>query len=131
MITAGAHDNQPGFANIVSTQVGFRSLISSHIADNSNYPQTNACLNFDPRRAPGNQVLLFSCGGRADGGGLVTNSQLFAFSGKSTGPIPLVPQNGNNAVCLAPVKGLLDKTSCSGAASASGAQVSPPIVNGL
>lgn len=29
---------------------------------------TNACFNFDPRRAAGNQVLLFSCGGRADGG---------------------------------------------------------------
>lgn len=29
---------------------------------------TQACFNFDPRRAAGNQVLLFSCGGRADGG---------------------------------------------------------------
>ena len=29
---------------------------------------TNACFNFDPRRAAGNQVNLFSCGGRADGG---------------------------------------------------------------
>lgn len=29
---------------------------------------TQACLNFDPRRAAGNQVTLFSCGGRADGG---------------------------------------------------------------
>jgi hypothetical protein len=28
---------------------------------------TQACFNFDPRRAAGNQVLLFSCGGRADG----------------------------------------------------------------
>jgi hypothetical protein len=29
---------------------------------------TQACMNFDPRRATGNQVNLFSCGGRADGG---------------------------------------------------------------
>ena len=29
---------------------------------------TQACFNFDPRRQAGNQVLLFSCGGRADGG---------------------------------------------------------------
>ncbi|TFK80260.1 hypothetical protein K466DRAFT_667761 [Polyporus arcularius HHB13444] len=49
VITAGKHQNTPGQANIVSTL-------------------TNACLNFDPRRAAGNQVLLFSCGGRADGG---------------------------------------------------------------
>lgn len=30
--------------------------------------ETQACLNFDPRRAAGNTVILFSCGGRADGG---------------------------------------------------------------
>jgi len=24
-------------------------------------------MNFDPRRAAGDQVLLFACGGRADG----------------------------------------------------------------
>lgn len=30
--------------------------------------QTQGCLNFDPRRAAGDQVVLFSCGGRADGG---------------------------------------------------------------
>ena len=29
---------------------------------------TQACFNYDPRRAAGNQVILFSCGGRADGG---------------------------------------------------------------
>jgi hypothetical protein len=29
---------------------------------------TQACFNFDPRRPAGNQVLLFSCGGRAGGG---------------------------------------------------------------
>jgi hypothetical protein len=81
-------------------------------------------LNFDPRRAAGNQVLLFSCGGRADGQGTVTNSQEFAFTG-GAGPLPLVPQNANNAVCLTinAGTGLLDQTACSPAA-ASGEEVS-------
>lgn len=92
VITAGVHNNVPGAALIVSTL-------------------TNACLNFDPRRAAGNQVLLFSCGGRADGGGAVTNSQLFDFAG-GAGPLPLVPQNSNNATCLTITNGLLDQTSC-------------------
>lgn len=48
-ITAGKHINAADSMLVVSTL-------------------TNACLNFDPRRAAGNQVLLFSCGGRADGG---------------------------------------------------------------
>ncbi|KAJ7885097.1 hypothetical protein B0H14DRAFT_2338844, partial [Mycena olivaceomarginata] len=83
---------------------------------------TNACLNFDPRRAAGNQVLLFSCGGRADGGGQVTDSQLFAFNG-AAGPQALTPQNGKNAVCLT-VKGtVIDQVACNGAASASGAEL--------
>ncbi len=30
--------------------------------------QTQGCFNFDPRRAAGDQVILFSRGGRADGG---------------------------------------------------------------
>ncbi|KAJ7221867.1 hypothetical protein B0H12DRAFT_302265 [Mycena haematopus] len=72
VITAGVHNNVPGQALIVSSL-------------------TNACLNFDPRRAAGNQVLLFSCGGRADGTGQVTNSQLFAFNG-ATGPQALLPR---------------------------------------
>lgn len=28
----------------------------------------NGCVNFDPRRAAGDTVIMFSCGGRADGG---------------------------------------------------------------
>jgi hypothetical protein len=39
---------------------------------------TQACLNFDGRRAAGNQVLLFSCGGRADGGESLPLSRLCA-----------------------------------------------------
>lgn len=73
VITAGVHDDQKGQALIVSTL-------------------TQACFNFDPRRAAGNQVLLFSCGGRADGSGQVTNSQLFAFTG-GAGPLSLAPGN--------------------------------------
>ncbi|TBU33711.1 hypothetical protein BD309DRAFT_859463 [Dichomitus squalens] len=99
VITAGVHNDQPGQALIVSSL-------------------TQACLNFDPRRAAGNQVLLFSCGGRADGGGAVTNSQLFAFTG-GAGPLPLVPQNGNGQTLLTVTNGLLDQTSGS-AAQASG-----------
>ncbi|KAI1395835.1 hypothetical protein F4819DRAFT_169241 [Hypoxylon fuscum] len=64
VITAGKHNNVDGSVLIVSTL-------------------TNACFNFDPRRASGNQVILFSCGGRADGGGEVTDSQLFPFNGNS------------------------------------------------
>ena len=49
VLTTGKHNDKPGNALIVSGK-------------------TNACLNFDPRRAAGDQVILFSCGGRADGG---------------------------------------------------------------
>ncbi|KAJ7484523.1 hypothetical protein FB451DRAFT_1128710 [Mycena latifolia] len=103
VITAGIHNNVKGQALIVSSL-------------------TNACLNFDPRRAAGNQVLLFSCGGRADGGGLIANSQLFAFTG-AAGPQALVPQNGNNAVCLTIKGNALDQTACGGANSATGAEL--------
>ncbi|KAI0682963.1 hypothetical protein C8T65DRAFT_686030 [Cerioporus squamosus] len=76
-----------------------------------NLTPTNACLNFDPRRAAGNQVLLFSCGGRADGGGAVTNSQQFAFT-SAQGAQPLVPLNGAGKVCLTGSGSALDQASC-------------------
>jgi len=91
VITAGVHNNVPGTALFVSTL-------------------TQGCLNFDPRRAAGNQVLLFSCGGRADGGGSVTNSQLFTFANNST-TIPLVTTSQANT-CLFSNNGFLDDTSC-------------------
>ncbi|KAJ7256547.1 hypothetical protein B0H12DRAFT_1049843 [Mycena haematopus] len=91
VITAGAHNNAPGTALFVS------SLIQG-------------CLNFDPRRAAGNQVILFSCGGRADGGGGSTNSQQFTFDGKST-TIPLAPTN-QASTCLFNNNGKLDQQSC-------------------
>jgi len=76
-------------------------------------------LNFDPRRAAGNQVLLFSCGGRADGQGQVTDSQQFVFSGATKG-VPLVPLNSKNATCLQIASnGLLDQSSCNAASPSS------------
>ncbi|TVY59414.1 hypothetical protein LCER1_G000599 [Lachnellula cervina] len=92
VITAGAHDNVAGTMLLVSTL-------------------TQACMNFDDRRAPGNQVIMFSCGGRADGGGAVTPSQLFNFTG-GAGPLALQPQSGAN-VCLAVTStNVLDQAPC-------------------
>lgn len=103
VITSGVHNNVPGAALIVSTL-------------------TNGCMNFDPRRAAGDQTILFSCGGRADGGGAVTNSQLFDFDPAKTTSVPLVPQNGNEAVCLTASGTTLDNTACT-PASASGSEL--------
>jgi hypothetical protein len=77
---------------------------------------TNGCLNFDPRRAAGNQVLMFSCGGRADGGGQTTNSQQFPFAAGETS-VKLAPENGNGQTCLFDNAGKLDQQACTGAAS--------------
>lgn len=79
IITSGKHNDQTGQALVVSSL-------------------TQACLSFDPRRPADSQVHLFSCGGRADGGGEVSNSQLFAFDGKQD-TIALTPQN-NPGKCL-------------------------------
>ncbi|KAK3400951.1 hypothetical protein B0T20DRAFT_157583 [Sordaria brevicollis] len=90
VITSGNHISGDGGMLVVSTL-------------------TQACFNYDPRRPAGNQVILFSCGGRADGGGEVTDSQIFAFDG-SSGPLSFQPQNedgtcftvSGNAVDVAP-----------------------------
>jgi len=95
IITAGKHDDQAGTILVVNTL-------------------TQACLNFDPRRAAGNQVLLFSCGGRADGGGAVTNSQLFSFPGGS-GPLAFTPLNAVGTCLTATSSNVLDQTSCNSA----------------
>ncbi|TQV91801.1 ricin-type beta-trefoil lectin domain-containing protein [Cordyceps javanica] len=73
VITKGKHNDRQGRALVVSTL-------------------TQACLSFDPRRPADSQVHLFSCGGRADGGGEVSDSQLFAFDG-GRGVTALTPQN--------------------------------------
>ncbi|OAA61915.1 Ricin B-related lectin [Niveomyces insectorum RCEF 264] len=71
---------------------------------------TQACFNVDPRRAAGNQVLLFSCGGRADGSGQVTNSQLFAFNG-TAGPLSFEPGNVPGS-CLTAKGNTVDIATC-------------------
>jgi hypothetical protein len=97
-ITAGVHNNQPNSTLIVSSL-------------------TQGCLNFDPRRASGDTVIIFSCGGRADGGGLVTNSQLFTFENGETS-LTLEPENGNGQICFAEnAQGRLDQATCNGDAS--------------
>ncbi|KAF7514753.1 hypothetical protein G7054_g15031 [Neopestalotiopsis clavispora] len=63
---------------------------------------TQACFTFDPTQATGQQVMLFSCGGVADGSGNVTTSQLFPGDG-SAGALTLAPEN-QAASCLT-VKG--------------------------
>jgi hypothetical protein len=91
-ITAGKHINVSNSTLIVSSLM-------------------NGCLNFDPRRAAGDTVIIFSCGGRADGQGSVTNSQLFAFQDQKS--LKLQPENGNGKVCLAPnASGRLDQAVC-------------------
>ncbi|KAI1627449.1 hypothetical protein EDD37DRAFT_656369 [Exophiala viscosa] len=94
LITSGVHNNQPNSTLIVSSL-------------------TQGCLNFDPRRAAGDTVIMFSCGGRADGGGSVTNSQLFTFATGETS-LQLQPENGDCTVCLiADASGRLDQAACS------------------
>ncbi|KAJ8068119.1 hypothetical protein OCU04_003691 [Sclerotinia nivalis] len=98
IVTSGEHNNVPGSVLVVSSL-------------------TQGCLNFDPRRPAGDTVIMFSCGGRADGDGLVTNSQLFPFIEGQTS-ILLAPENGNNATCLAAnAAGKLDSTACGGDAT--------------
>jgi hypothetical protein len=74
-------------------------------------------MNFDPRRAAGDQLVLFSCGGRADGEGKVTDSQLFAFTdGKAAAP--LVPKNGQGNTLLTVKGNVIDVTTGAAAAAA-------------
>jgi hypothetical protein len=70
-------------------------------------------LNCDPRRAAGDTVIVFSCDGRVDGGGSVTNSQIFSFAAGETS-LMLQPENGDGSVCLVPnASGMLDQAACS------------------
>jgi hypothetical protein len=95
-ITSGKHNDRPGTTLIVSTA-------------------SNGCMNFDPRRAAGDTVMIFSCGGRAAGEGTVTDSQLFPFTEGETS-LSLQPENGQGSVCLAPnAEGRLDQGACGGA----------------
>ncbi|KAI1878463.1 hypothetical protein JX265_000395 [Neoarthrinium moseri] len=73
VITQGKHNDVAGSILIASTL-------------------TQACLTFDPTQATGSQVMLFSCGGVADGSGSVSQSQLFASDG-SASSLSLTPAN--------------------------------------
>ncbi|KAH9899038.1 hypothetical protein F4778DRAFT_182357 [Xylariomycetidae sp. FL2044] len=97
IITSGKHNNVADSVLVVSTL-------------------TNACFNFDPRRAVGNQVILFSCGGRADGGGAVTDSQLFPFTG-GAGPISFTPRNDVTS-CFTVKDDVVDIAACDAGDSA-------------
>lgn len=58
---------------------------------------------------------MFSCGGRADGEGGVTDSQLFSFTvGKNS--LALAPQNEKGATCLVPAGEKLGSAACNGGA---------------
>ncbi|EPS45659.1 hypothetical protein H072_353 [Dactylellina haptotyla CBS 200.50] len=92
IITKGKHNDQPGTMLVVSAL-------------------TQGCLNYDPRRQPGDQVNLFSCGGRAAGEGQVTNSQLFNFTTVTSGPLALQPKN-EDGTCLTSSGARLDETAC-------------------
>ncbi|KAL8371197.1 hypothetical protein RB595_001173 [Gaeumannomyces hyphopodioides] len=91
IITAGKHLDQPNSMLVVSTL-------------------TQACFNFDPRRAAGNQALLFSCGGRADGGGQATSSQQFAFAGNAAS-LTFEPNNAKGT-CFTVKGNVLDVANC-------------------
>ncbi|CAG8983357.1 hypothetical protein HYALB_00000524 [Hymenoscyphus albidus] len=92
IITAGKHNDKAGTILVVNTL-------------------TQACMNFDPRRAAGNTVIMFSCGGRADGGGAITNSQQFAFAG-GAGPVSFEPQNALGTCFAATAGNVLDQAPC-------------------
>ncbi|KAI4121940.1 MAG: hypothetical protein LQ338_006077, partial [Usnochroma carphineum] len=96
IITKGKHIDQQGAMLAVSTV-------------------TQGCLNFDPRRAAGDQVILFSCGGRADGEGQVTNSQEFTFK-DGENSLQLSPIS-NTGTCLVPAGAKLGSAGCTGDAS--------------
>lgn len=120
VITSGKHNNKPGQALLVSALVRAHSLPFPRKLSHS-YIQTQGCVNFDSRREAGDQVLLFSCGGRADGDGQVTDGQLFPFTdGKQ--PQALNPQADSAGFCLTVNNGKVDAKKCD-AKTASGTEL--------
>lgn len=79
----------------------------------------NGCLNFDNRRAAGDQVLIFSCGGRAAGEGETTDGQTFDYTGGNE--VVLTQQKRTDPrVCLVPQDGKLgavESADCGGTAT--------------
>lgn len=81
LITSGKHNDGSG---------GQAALLVS--------TSTQACLSFDDRRESADQVILFSCGGRADGSGQTNLGQLFPYAGGNS--FELAPVSGGNKTCL-------------------------------
>ena len=81
----------------------------------------NGCVNFDSRRAAGDRVLIFSCGGRGAGEGLTSDGQTWDFAGGNK--ITLTQQlRSDPRVCLVPGAGKLGdvqnaNADCGGAAT--------------
>jgi hypothetical protein len=113
LITAGVHNNTPNTTLVVSSLV--RSFFPRE-ESRTNLEQTQGCISFDPRRAAGTTVQVFSCGGRGDGTGQVANSQQFPYGGGLS--LLLAPLNSNNQVCLtdnsAKNPPILDEGTCDG-----------------
>lgn len=93
LITSGKHNDGSG---------GDAALIVS--------TATQGCISFDSRRQAGDQVTLFSCGGRADGSGLTNLGQLFTFAGGNN--FALTPVSEGNETCLIPGNGRLEAGPC-------------------
>lgn len=93
IITSGKHNDGSG---------GDAALIVS--------TATQGCISFDPRRQAGDQVTLFSCGGRADGSGSTNRGQLFPFTGEKS--FALQPASANDKTCLIVVNGRLQAGPC-------------------
>lgn len=93
LITSGKHNDGSG---------GDATLIVS--------TATQGCISFDPRRQAGDQVTLFSCGGRADGSGLTNQGQLFSFAGEKS--LALTPVSEGKETCLIPGNGRLEAGPC-------------------
>lgn len=98
IITNGVHNDANGKALVVSSLM-------------------NGCVNFDSRRAAGDKVMVFSCGGRAAGEGKATPDQLFDFTGGNSIKLIQTKLEGNTPVttCLTPQNGELeDSQNCGG-----------------
>ena len=59
---------------------------------------TNGCISFDGRRAQGDTVTIFSCGGRAGGEGETNSGQTFPYIGQTSFALAPISDRGN--VCV-------------------------------
>lgn len=95
IVTKGKHNDGSG---------GTAALVVSRL--------TQGCISYDFRRDVGDQVILFSCGGRADGTGSTNTGQLFPFTGKKQ--FELAPVSEGNKTCIIPGSERLVSGPCTG-----------------